>query len=339
MSHRLLIARDVESPSPPLQELDGDFDIADLCLLGALSGRDGGFQAGRNGSMSRLVVADGALVHASCGDIQGLAAFKQILSWQRLEFDWLPASAVRDLPANVRLDTSWLLKIARWRQQETCRAEGLLSGVHLQDLLSLLEKKQESGMITVATAGRVGALMLQDGLIVQADTDESHGRAAIDEILTWKTLRATYSRTASGPVAHAGDTAMEDLEKLTDELAGEIEGVLASGIVRLSDGHSLCERASDPAFAPPLASYAAVVRSHLAAVELLGGSGTLGGTEDLLIFLEKAHLLIRLLGPDHFHALLLTKSANPALARFVMRSYEPFLLEVLERLSPAVISR
>ena len=335
MSQQNLIQGD-EKPGL-LASLNGDFDIADLCLLGALSGHDGGIQAGRNGSTSRLAVVDGALVHASSGDLQGLAAFKQILSWKRLEFDWLPAAASRDLPSNVRLDTSWLLKIARWRQHldaqaaETSRVEGLLSGIHLQDLLSLLDRKQETGILTVDAAGRVGALMLRDGLIVQADTDEGHGKAAVDEILTWKTLRATYSRTASGPVAHKGDTAMTDLEKLMDELAGELDGLLASSIVRLSDGRPLVERAGDPAFAPSLASYAAVLRSHVATVERLGGSGLLGGTEDLLIFLEKSHLLIRMLGPDHFHALLLTKQANPALGRFVMRNYEPFLLEILER--------
>jgi len=314
-----------------LASLGGDFDIADLCLLGVLSGRDGGFRAGRNGSTSHLVVTDGALVHASCGDLQGLAAFKQILSWKRLEFDWLPAAASPDLPSNVRLDTSWLLKIARWRQQETSRADGLLSEIHLQDLLSLLARKQETGILTVAAADRVGALMLQDGRIVQADTDEGHGQEAVDEIFAWQDLRATYSRTASGPLAHAGDTAMTDLEKLIDEQLGEIDSVLSSSIVRLSDGQILVERASDPAFTPPLASYATVMRSHLEAVELLGGSGTLGATEDLLIFLEKTCLLIRMLGPDHFHALLLASPSNPALARYVMRNYEPFLLEVLER--------
>lgn len=320
-----------------LASLGGDFDIADLCLLGALSGRNGGIQAGKNGSTSSLVVEDGALVHASSGDLQGLAAFKQVLSWKRLEFDWIPPATARHLPPNVRLDTSWLLKIAHWRQNpeaqapEACRADGLLSGVHLQDLLNLLEKKQETGMITVAAAGRVGALMLRDGQIVQADTDEQHGHEAIQEILAWSTLRATYSRTAAVPLTRGEETAMADIERLIDEMSGELSGVLSAGVVRLSDGWSLAERSSDPIFTSSLAAYAPVVRSHVQAAERMADPGRLGSTEDLLIFLEKAFLLVRLLGPDHFQALLLDKPANPALARLVMQQYEPLLLEALGR--------
>ena len=326
-----------EEESGRLASLGGDFDIADLCLLEALSGRGGGIQAGTNGSTSRLVVADGALIHASSGDLQGLAAFKQILNWNRLDFDWMPAEEARRLPLNVRLDTAWLLKIAQWRQrpeghaQEACRADGLLSGVHLQDLLSLLEKKQETGMLSVAATGRFGALVFQGGQIVQADTDEEHGPAALAEIRSWRNLRVTYSRTADRPTTHEGDTSMADFGKLIDELAGEVSEFLSTGIVRISDGKSVIERSSDPAFVPTLSSYAAVVRAHVATAELLGGGRPLGDTEDLLISMEKSFLLIRMLGPNHFHALLLGKLANPALARFVMRQYEPFFLEVLQR--------
>lgn len=117
---------------------------------------------------------------------------------------------------------------------------------------------------------------------------------------------------------------MADLEKLLDELAGEIDGVLSSGIVRLSDGQPVLGRSTDPAFAPDLAAYAAVMRLHAETAERMGGRETLGGTEDFLISMEKTCLLIRMLGPDHFFALLLARPAtNPALARFVMQRYEP----------------
>jgi Domain of unknown function (DUF4388) len=339
-----ILTTETETPGL-LTSLDGDFDAADLCLLGTLSGAAGAIQAGRNGSRGFLVLADGALVHASTGAIQGLAAFKQILHWKQLDFDWMPPSAAGGLAQNVRLDAAWLLKIATWRQHpetgvpETCKAEGLLSGIHLADLLSLLEKKEETGTLTVTAADHFGLLLLHGGRIAQADTAEDHGEKAIEAIRSWNNLRVTYSRNALSPPVNGsaasaprsrgrGTYAMADLTKLIDELTGEVTEVLCTGIVRLDDGRALIENAKDPVFTASIASYAAVVKSHLAAAELLGGPA-LGETEDLLITLGRAYLLIRMLGTNHFHALFLARSANPAFGRALMRSYEPLFLAAL----------
>jgi predicted regulator of Ras-like GTPase activity (Roadblock/LC7/MglB family) len=319
-----------------LATLGGDFDIADLCLLGVLSGRDGGIQAGTNGTASRFFLAEGALVHASSGELQGLAALKQILSWTRLDFEWMPAAPDR-LEQNVRLDANWLLKIAHWRQgtearvSEACKAEGILSGVRLQDLLSLLEKKRETGTISLSAAGCFGMLTLREGQIVQSDTDEQHGPAALAEILTWKALRVTYGRTAAPPAIFEGESAMADLEKLIGELAAAATDVLSTGIVRLSDGRSVLERSTDPAYSSLLSLYAAVVKSQVEAAQSLNDRAALGSTEDFLVSMERTYLLIRMLGPDHFLGMLLDKAANPGLGRYLMRQYEPLFLEILER--------
>lgn len=326
-----------------LISLEGDFDAADLCLLGALSGRTGGIQAARNGSKGLLALAGGALIHASTGELQGLAAFKRILSWAPLEFSWMPEEAAQHLKTNVRLDANWLLKIASWRlrpgtESKPHRAKGFLTEALLEDLLSLLERKRASGTVSVTAEGRFGALVLQDGQTVQADTEEDHGQKAIHEIFSWKTVQVSYRGTDAGPDAPNGSTmddggerAMADLTKLLDELTGEVADALATGIVRCSDGRLLAAGAGDPSLAAFLSSYAPVVESHLAAAGLLGG-GACGGTEDLLITLEKGYLLIRLLGPDHFHGMVLARTANPALARFLMQRFEPLFLEALRRL-------
>jgi predicted regulator of Ras-like GTPase activity (Roadblock/LC7/MglB family) len=327
---------DAPEAAGQLVSLGGSFDVADLCLLSVLSGRNAEIHAGGDGAMSRLVLEDGALVHASTGELQGLAAFKLILGWSQLEFEWMPASPDGAFEKNVRLDASWLLKIARWRQAPegwttaTSRAEGIISGVSLKDLLELMDKKRESGTITLSTAGHFGMLVLRDGQIVQADTDGHPNPAAADEMHTWKNLRVAYIRSAPPTVLLPAENLLAELEHLVGELADELEGVLTCALVRLSDGRAIVDRANDPAFAGALASYATVVRSHLAAARQMNG-GALGSTEDLMIFLDNAALLVRMVGPDHFLGLILEKTSNPALGRFLARRIEPLLLAILDQ--------
>jgi CheY-like chemotaxis protein len=323
-----------------LISLEGDFDAADLCLLGALTGRAGGIQAGRNGSKGLLTLSDGALVHASTGDLEGLAAFKRILSWKQLEFDWMSAASASHLEQNIRLDTGWLLKIANWRQRPLAgigpyRASGFLAEVHLEDLFRLLEQKQESGTMTVTAEGRCGIVVFREGQIVEADTGEAHGLEAMREIRSWTSVRITYSAEAVLPVDSEEapsdpDTGTEDLAKLLDELTSEVPDILVTGIVRISDEQPLVESARDPLFTASLASYATVMKSHMVATELVG-DGACGVIEDLLLTLDKGYVLIRMLGTDHFHCVVLAKTANPALTRFLMQRFEPFFLEALDR--------
>lgn len=326
-----------------LISLEGDFDAADLCLLAALTGRTGGIQAGRNGSKGLLTLSNGALVHASTGDLQGLAAFKRILSWPLLEFDWMSAASASHLEQNIRLDTGWLLKIAHWRQRPLAgtpgtrhhRASGFLAEVHLEDLFRLLEQKQESGTMTVTAEGRCGIVVFREGQIVEADTGEVHGKEAMREIRSWTFVRITYSAEEVSPEAPEGatsdlDTGTEDLAKLLDELTSEVPDVLATGIVRISDEQPLVESVRDPLFTGSIASYSAVMRSHLVAAELMG-NGACGVIEDLLLTLEKGYILIRMLGSDHFHGVVLAKTANPALTRFLTQRFEPLFLEALDR--------
>lgn len=321
-----------------LVSLEGDFDAADLCLLGALTGRAGGIQAGKNGSKGLLVLSEGALVHASTGELQGLAAFKRILSWKPLEFDWMSAASASHLEQNIRLDTGWLLKIAGWRQRPPVedpgphRAAGFLAEVHLADLLSLLEKKRESGTLTVTAEGRCGILVFREGQIAEADTGDAHGQAAIHEIRSWTAVRAAYSAGAHPEAQEetAAGRRAEDLEKLLDELMSEAGEILATGIVRLSEDRLLAESIRDPLFAGSLSVYSAVVKSHLVAAELMGG-GACGSSEDFLITLENGYILVRMLGPDHFHGAVLAKPAIPALTRLLMQRFEPLFREALDR--------
>lgn len=323
-----------------LISLEGDFDAADLCLLAALTGRTGGIQAGRNGSQGLLTLSNGALVHASTGDLQGLAAFKRILSWPLLEFDWMSAASASHLEQNIRLDAGWLLKIANWRQRPLAgtrphRASGFLAEVHLEDLFHLLEQKQESGTMTVTAEGRCGIVVFREGQIVEADTGEAHGKEAMREIRSWTFVRITYSAEEVSPEAPEGatsdpDTGTEDLAKLLDELTSEVPDVLATGIVRISDEQPLVESVRDPLFTASLSSYSAVMRSHMVAAELVG-DGACGVVEDLLVTLDKGYVLIRMLGSDHFHGVVLARTANPALTRFLMQRFDPLFLEALDR--------
>lgn len=326
-----------------LLSLAGNFDAADLCLLGALTGRSGVIQSRQNGSKGLLALEEGALVHASTGDLQGLAAFKRMLSWRDLEFSWTSAESDSQPQPNVRLNTGWLLKIAGWRQHPPAeagphRASGILTEVHLEDLFRLLEQKRESGTLTVTAEGLCGIVVFREGQIIEADSGETHGVPAIREIRSWTPVQVIYSVEAGSPAvpdasAAAGPDGLEDLAKLLDELAGEVPDILAAGIVRISDEQLLVESARDPLFPGSISSYSAVVKSHQMVAELMGG-GACGNTEDLLITLEKAYILIRMLGSAHFQGLIVPRPGNPALTRLVMQRFEPLLLEALERAAP-----
>lgn len=337
----------VEEEPGRLISLAGNFDAADLCLLGALTGKAGVIQARQNGSRGLFALADGALVHASTGDLQGLAAFKRILSWPHLEFDWTPMAAESHPQENVRLDRGWLLKIASWRQRPLAgtgprQATGSPAEIQLEDLLRLLEQKEESGTMTVTAEGRSGIVVFRDGQIVEAEAGEARGLGAMREIRSWTQVRVTYSAEDVPPGGPKGSTAadpeaargLEDLARLLDELKGEVPDLLATGIVRLSDERLLVESVRDPLFAGSAAAYSPVVKSHLMVAELVGG-GAFGSTEDLLVTLEKGYILIRMLRADDFQAVILDRTGNPALTRLLMQRFEPLFLEALERAARA----
>jgi predicted regulator of Ras-like GTPase activity (Roadblock/LC7/MglB family) len=113
---------------------------------------------------------------------------------------------------------------------------------------------------------------------------------------------------------------------LLDHFCGEVEGLIATGIVRRKDRSLVEGRSLDPRLdATAAGCFAGIVESHLAAVEQLGMGPAWGETEDVLITTARAYVLIRLLGEGHYHWLAVSSEANLALCRLVMRSHEPFL--------------
>ncbi|MDH3974438.1 MAG: response regulator [Deltaproteobacteria bacterium] len=128
-----------------------------------------------------------------------------------------------------------------------------------------------------------------------------------------------------------GGITMAVLEEIIENFKMDIPDFLATDIVRLGDGMSIGGISSDPNIDSSAASaaYAQVINSQSQAAELLGGVDIFGEAEDILITCDKIYILLRLLGENHYHQLLLTRKANIGMGRLMMKKYEPRFMEAL----------
>jgi predicted regulator of Ras-like GTPase activity (Roadblock/LC7/MglB family) len=192
----------------------------------------------------------------------------------------------------------------------------------------------------VTSQRRSGILAFEAGSIRSAETGDREGARAAAEILGWESLRVELIRSpAATPLAAKPRKAPKDgstsgLETLIDRFCEEVEGVIATSVVRRHDSAPVAIRSTvshlDAAAAARL--YARLVDSHLAAVEVLGAGDAWGETEDILITTAKVYLLIRRLGDEHYHWLAVSSQANLAFCRLLMRSHAAFLLSGLAEL-------
>lgn len=217
--------------------------------------------------------------------------------------------------------------LSRWEVSgELEMAEEGLRGLTLRHLIEWALRGRQACTLRVASHGRTGVLSFEDGRIRSAETGDRDGGRAATEILSWEDVHVELVRSAVAVPAGAGGS----LQELIDRFCDEVEGFIATGVVRRKDRSLVGGRSSDARLDPAAAGcFAGVVESHLAAVEQLGVGSVWGETEDILITTARAYLLIRLLGDGHYHWLAVSSEANLALCRLQMRSHEPFLLSGL----------
>lgn len=304
--------------------LEGALDLVDVCRLSAACRTEGALRVRQNGTAGVLAHYGTTLVHAAVDGQAGEPAFARLRGWDGWHFESIPLSATH-LAANCEL------KLAGdgSQRRQAGKAGGHLRGLTLRHLIEWAMRERQTCTLTVASQGRTGVLSFEAGRILSAETPEREGGRAAAEILSWPDVRVGVTGLAA---ATAVQLVKEGgLRMMLDHFCGEVEGLIATGVVRKKDGAPVEGRSLDPRLDTAAAGcFARVVESHLAAVEQLGMGPAWGETEDILITTARAYVLIRLLGEDHYHWLAVSSEANNlALCRQVMRSHEPFLLSGL----------
>jgi CheY-like chemotaxis protein len=313
-----------------LSHVEGDFDLIDVCRLSAACQPEGGVRVRHAGREGLLVHRGAALVHAEAEGAAGLAAFEKLRGWGHWQFEPLSGWSAAHLEVSCAVDLE-----ADAPRHQGDRSEGHLRGLTLRHMIEWAMRTRQTCFLTVLSHRRTGVLSFDAGMIRNAETADHLGGMAAAEILGWENLRVEVIRVPAAEMAPA--EAGGGLAVLLDQFCGEIEGLIATCVVRRRDGKAVGGRSRVPRldFAAAAESYARVVDGHLAALEMLGGTGAWGETEDILITTAKAHLLIRLLGKTHYHWLAVSNEGNLALCRLLMRSYEAFLLSGLAQLAEA----
>lgn len=123
------------------------------------------------------------------------------------------------------------------------------------------------------------------------------------------------------------------LMDVINRFRAEVPQFVSTDVVHIETGLSLGGGSIDPNFDSSLASasYAELVKSNARALDLLGLGAA--ATEDILITTRQIYLLIRMIGPEHYHGLAISRQGTLGYARAVMKKYEPQLLEAIRALS------
>ena len=70
---------------------------------------------------------------------------------------------------------------------------------HAADLLQMCCLSRRSGAIQMVSAQKIGIVYLCDGAIVQAETANTKGNDALDEIVGWKAVEFAYDDSVTIP--------------------------------------------------------------------------------------------------------------------------------------------
>ncbi|HUG61624.1 MAG TPA: hypothetical protein VMP03_07255 [Methylomirabilota bacterium] len=122
---------------------------------------------------------------------------------------------------------------------------------------------------------------------------------------------------------------MNAIQKAVEEFRSHFVGFVSTDVVHIESGMSIAGTSADPEFNASVASsyYADLIQSNRQALDLL----KLGAqsAEDILISTGKVFILLRMLGEDYYHCLVIWRSDNLGFARLMMRRAEPRFLAAL----------
>ncbi len=121
---------------------------------------------------------------------------------------------------------------------------------------------------------------------------------------------------------------IKKIQTLLEHMAQQMPGILAAAMVTVDDGMSIAETSAAPEIETAAASayLASIVKSNLKAIRLLADKEV---TEDILITTGRYHFIIRHVpGQPIFLFLMTTRKEWLAMARALIKRYEPRLLEM-----------
>ena len=124
---------------------------------------------------------------------------------------------------------------------------------------------------------------------------------------------------------------MAALTVLLRELASDVDHLISTSVVDIDSGMPLASITNDPTLdaTAAAASYAQVVKANANALRFLDMDP--GATEDIVITTHTFYALIRLLGPGHYHSVLMGKQASLGLTRSIMGKYAGPLLSAIPK--------
>ncbi len=122
---------------------------------------------------------------------------------------------------------------------------------------------------------------------------------------------------------------MSDLQQQLESFRDEIPDFISTDLVNVESGLSIGGATNDDDFDASVASacYAELTLLNRQALDLLGLDPQ--STEDLLITTKSVTILVRMLGIEYCHVLVITRKGNLGIARAIMKKYESVLLSAV----------
>ncbi len=120
------------------------------------------------------------------------------------------------------------------------------------------------------------------------------------------------------------------LKKILEDMAEELPGLVASGVVLIEDGLSIEEISTDPDVDPGAASayLATIVKSSAKVIKVLGGDQV---AEHIVISTDQNYFLIRhVSGKSFFHFVMTKKDEYLGRTGLVMRRCSKRILDAIE---------
>ncbi len=125
---------------------------------------------------------------------------------------------------------------------------------------------------------------------------------------------------------------MTNLQEIVEQFHIRVPEFILTDIVNTDSGLSIagCSRAPDFDASIASAAYADVVKTNRRALDASGLGAA--STEDILITTDRLYILVRMLGEDYYHVLVIGREGNLGLARAFMKKFQPTLTAALREI-------
>ncbi len=216
-----------------LSHLEGDLDLLDVCRLSAACQPEGAVRVWHGGREALLAHDGTTFTHVAGDSATGEQALSSLLDGDQWQFSSLSSLRTARLAANCKIEMA-----VDGAHREGARAHGILRDLTLRHLIEWAMQGRQTCTLSVTSHRRTGILSFEAGKIRSAETADRDGGLAAAEILTWKNLRVELIRSP----AIAGGS----LDVLIDRFCREVEGFIATSVVRRKNGSQVGGRSADP---------------------------------------------------------------------------------------------